>query len=214
MKPGSARADLTGLAILAVVFHVELRQFPHLARAFNLSREELDRRFARPWVTGTEIEHDDRQWAPGKAKLTIYEGRELGVEELGLGRGWASVGKTGVEVTETVLAEAGRSAEGRSTVEVVKAAVRGAARTPLAFPDVIEMIARDYPAWRPSEQLAMGEQAVWELLHQGRLALRGPDGPIESGRWSEILLSWGTWTWTWTGDGAADDLVLEATTPS
>jgi hypothetical protein len=193
--------------MLAVVFHVELRQFPHLARAFNLSREEVDLRFARPWVTGTEIEHDDRQWAPGKAKLTIYEGPELGLEELGLGRGWGAVGKSGQEVTEAILAQAQRGAEGRSTIEVVKAAVRGAARTPLGFVEVIGLIVTEYPAWRPSEQLAMAEQAVWELLHQGRLALRGPGGPIDSERWSEVLLRWETWT----GDGSADELILEAT---
>jgi hypothetical protein len=175
------------------MFHLELRQFPHVARAFNLSREELDRRFARPWVTGIEIEHDDRRWTPAKARLVIYEGPELGLEELGLGRGWAAVGKNGQEVTETVLAEAGRGAEGRSTLEVVKAAVRGAARTPLTLPEVIALIGADYPSWRPSQQLAMAEQAVWELLHQQHLLLRGPDGPIETERWSEVLLSWQSW---------------------
>jgi hypothetical protein len=186
------------------VFHLELRQFPHVARAFNLSREELDRRFARPWVSGAEIEHEDRTWMPGKAKLVIFEAPELGVGELGLGRGWAAVGKNGVEVTETVLAEAGRGAEGRSTLEIVKATVRGAARTPLAFTEVIEMIVAEYPSWRPSEQLAMAEQAVWELLHQGRLTLHEPEGPVAAERWSEILLNWGTWT------GDAPELVLEA----
>ncbi|MEO6857699.1 MAG: hypothetical protein ABI323_03825 [Solirubrobacteraceae bacterium] len=186
------------------MFHLELRQFPHVARAFNLTREELDRRFAQPWVTGTEIEHEDRNWAPGKAKLTIMEGPELGLEELGLGRGWATVGKTSQEVTETVLAQAERRSEGRTTVEMVKAAIRGAARSPLGLDGVLALVAAEYPAWRPSEQLATAEQAVWELLHQGRLALRGPGGPIETEAWSEILLSWESWT------SGAPDLVLEA----
>jgi hypothetical protein len=189
------------------VFHLELRQFPHVARAFNLSREELDRRFARPWVTGTEVEHEDRRWAPGKARLIIFEAPELRLDELGLGRGWATVGKSGVEVTETVLAEAGRGAEGRSSVEMTKAAISGAARTPLALTEVIDLIAAAYPSWRPSEQLAMAEQAVWELLHQGRVTLRGPGGPVGSERWSEILLDWGTWS----GDaGGPAGLVLTA----
>jgi hypothetical protein len=189
------------------VFHLELRQFPHVARAFNLTREELDRRFARPWVSGTEIEHEDRRWSPGKAKLVIFEAPELGLEELGLGRGWAAVGKNGVEVTETVLAEAGRAAEGRSTVEMVKAAIRGAARSSLTLTETIELVVAEYPSWRPSEQLAMAEQAVWELLHQGRIALHDADGPVEPERWSEALLSWGTWAGE--GDGARG-LVLEA----
>jgi hypothetical protein len=188
------------------VFHLELRQFPHVARAFNLSREELDRRFARPWATGIEIEHDDRRWMPAKAKLIIYEGPELGLEELGLGRGWAAVGKSGQEVTETVLAEAGRGAEGRATLEVVKAAVRAAARTPLTLPEVIALVAGDYPSWRPSEQLSVAEQAVWELLHQQHLLMRGPEGPVETERWSEVLLNWRSWT----GQDGPDQAVLES----
>lgn len=194
----------SGLPTFSLVFHLELRQFPHLARAFNLSREELDRRFARPWVTGTEIEYEDRRWSPGKATLIIYEGPELQPQDLGLGRGWATVGKQGREVTETVLAEAGRGAEGRSTLEVVKVAVRDAARTPLTLPDVIALVAAEYPGWRPSEQLAIAEQAVWELLHQRRLRLRGAEGPVGSERWPELLLSWESWA----GPGQ-DQLVLE-----
>jgi hypothetical protein len=190
------------------VFHLELRQFPHVARAFNLTREELDRRFAQPWVTGTEIQHEDRIWAPGKAKLTIMEGPQLRLEELGLGRGWATVGKTSQEVTETVLAEAQRGSEGRTTVEMVKSAIHGAARSPLGLDGVIALVAAEYPAWRASEQLAVAEQAVWELLHQGRLALRGPGGPIATEGWSEILLSWESWT---TGE---PDLVLEPAEPA
>jgi len=42
------------------VFHVELRQFPHVARVFNLSREQLDARFACPWASGTTIRHEDQ----------------------------------------------------------------------------------------------------------------------------------------------------------
>lgn len=204
MRAVVTRADPIGLPVFTLMFHVELRQFPNVARAFNLSREELDRRFARPWATGIEVEHDERRWSPAKARLVIYEGPELALEELGLGRGWATVGKTGHEVTETVLAEAGRGAEGRATLEVVKAAVRGAARHPITLPEVIALVAADYPGWRPSEQLSMAEQAVWELLHQKHLRLRGPDGPVGSERWPEVLLSWGSWT----GD-SEDQLVLE-----
>ena len=187
------------------VFHLELRQFPHVARAFNLSREQLDRRFARPWVSGTEIEYEDRTWAPGKSKLTILEGPELGLGDMGLGRGWAMVGKTSQEVTETVLAQTQRGAEGRSTLEIVKAALRGAARSPISFPDVVELIVADYPLWRASEQLAVAEQAVWELLHQGKLVLNGSQGLIEAEQWPAILLRWSTWT-----ASAGGGLMLEA----
>jgi hypothetical protein len=188
------------------VFHLELRQFPHVARAFNLTREELDLRFARPWVSGTPVVHEDRRWTPDKARLTIFEGPELRPEEMGLGRGWATVGKTSQEVTETVLAEAQRGAEGRSTVEMFKAALRGAARGPITFADVIEIAAAEYPGWRVSERLALAEQAIWEMLHQGRLTLSGGEGPIASERWQPVLLDWSTWVEA--GPGA---MLLQAT---
>ena len=76
------------------MFHVELRQFPHVARAFNLSAEELEARILRRWRGGTELELQDRLWDPRRAKLTVYEGRELEISEIGLGRGWANVTRT------------------------------------------------------------------------------------------------------------------------
>lgn len=175
------------------MFHLELRQFPHVARAFNLSREELDERFARPWVSGTSVEYEDRRWSPEKARLTIFEGPELRADEIGMGRGWATVGKTSHEVTETVLAQAQRGAQSRASVQTFKAEIRAAAATPLTFPDVIELVAAEYPLWRASERLALAEQAVWELLHQGGLTLTGPEGPIQPGRWQSIVISWSTW---------------------
>ena len=51
-------------ATLPVVFHVELRQFPHQTRAFNLTREELDARILGPWVSAGGVELDDRRWSP------------------------------------------------------------------------------------------------------------------------------------------------------
>jgi len=176
------------------VFHLELRQFPHVARAFNLDRGELDLRFARPWVSGTAVVHEDRRWAPDKARLVIFEGPEVKPEEMGLGRGWAWVGKTSQEVTETVLAEAQRGAEGRSAVEMFKATLRAAARSALTFGEVVEIAAAEYPAWRASELLALAEQAVWEMLHQGRLTLSDQDGPVASERWQSLLLAWSNWT--------------------
>ena len=62
---------------LRVVFHVQFRQFPNVARAFNLTREELDSRILGPWARGEPIQWSDRRWSPERAKLTIYEGPEL-----------------------------------------------------------------------------------------------------------------------------------------
>lgn len=46
---------------MSEVFHLELRQFPHVARVFNLDRAELDARFLSPWVRGKMIDQDDRR---------------------------------------------------------------------------------------------------------------------------------------------------------
>ncbi|MGH2870590.1 MAG: hypothetical protein ACRDNK_23860, partial [Solirubrobacteraceae bacterium] len=190
---------------LSLVFHLELRQFPHVARAFNLTRAELDLRFARPWVSGSPVDHDDRRWTPEKARLIIFEGPELRTEAMGLGRGWANVGRTSQDVTETVLAEAQRGAEGRSTVEMFKVTLAGAARSSITLADVMELVSAEYPAWRVSERLALAEQAVWEMLHQGHLTLSDLDGAIESERWQPLLLRWSSWT----GSGG-ELLVLDA----
>jgi hypothetical protein len=175
------------------VFHLELRQFPHVARAFNLTREELDTRFSRPWVGGQVVELEDRRWAPERARLTIFEGPELRTDEIGMGRGWATVNKTSREVTEAVLADAQRGGQDRAAVDTFKAEVRGAARTPVSFPDVLALAVAEYPQWRVSERVALAEQAVWELLYQGALKLVGPDGPIESDAWQALFLTWSTW---------------------
>jgi hypothetical protein len=176
------------------MFHLQLRQFPHVARAFNLTRDELDERFATPWASGAPIEHEDRRWSPERARLTIYEGPELRPDEIGMGRGWATVGKTSREVTETVLAQAHRGPQSRPTVEAFKEQVAQAATTPLTFGAVVELAVAEYPLWRASERLALAEQAVWELLHQGHLAISGADGPIEPDCWQPVVISWSTWT--------------------
>jgi hypothetical protein len=174
------------------VFHVELRQFPHVARVFNLEREELEQRFARPWAVGGAIEQDERRWSPDRARLTIFEAPELPLDEIGMGRGWATVGKTGQDVTADVLAAAQHGAQGRSTVEGFKAELRAAA--PLGFGAVVELAVAQYPLWRASEHLALAEQSVWELLHQGGLTLRGSDGEVDPGSWQAVVLSWAAWT--------------------
>ncbi len=127
-------------------FHVELRQFPHAARAFNLTAEELQAGFVGPWLVGAAVHWDDRRWDPGRAKLTIYEADELRPDQIGMGRGWGNVTKSGREVTSALLER------GRSTIEDRKAEVlRRCAAGPLALDQLDD------------------EQAVLELLREGRL---------------------------------------------
>lgn len=176
------------------MYHLELRQFPHVARVFNLTREQLEQRFVRPWLAGSMIEHDDRRWAPERARLKILEGPELPPQELGMGRGWSTATRRSRDVTDVLIAEARRGAEARPEVESLKVAVQEVAATAITMQDVMALAAAAHPGWRPSEQLALAEQTVWEMLHQQRLALTASGEPVGRDQWQPILLSWETWS--------------------
>ena len=69
------------------MFHVELRQFPHNACAFNLTEAELAQ-IVEPWSRDEWIEVGERKWSPHQARLTVLEGPHLEIEDLAMGRGW------------------------------------------------------------------------------------------------------------------------------
>lgn len=175
------------------MYHLELRQFPHVARVFNLTRDELEARFVRPWVGGVMIEHDDRRWAPERSKLKILEGPELRPDEMGMGRGWAAAARSGTDVTDAVIAQARRGAEARPEVEALKDAIAEVASRSLGFQDVVALAAAAHPHWRASQQLELAEQAVWEMLHQGSLAMTVGGDVVARERWQPVVLSWATW---------------------
>ena len=178
------------------MYHLELRQFPHVARVFNLTREDLDRLFVRPWVAGSIIEHDDRRWAAERVRLTILEGPELRPEDLGMGRGWGTATRSSADVTDAIVAEARRGSKARPEVESLKAAVEEVATAAIGFQDVMALAAAAHPAWRPSEQLALAEQTVWEMLHQQRLAIIANGEAVGREQWQPVLMSWSTWAGT------------------
>ncbi len=167
------------------MFHVELRRFPHVARAFNLSAEELQQRIVTPWVAGAAIDFDERTWEPARTKLAIYEGPEVRSEDMGLGRGWAAATRAGAEVTARVLDEA------RASVDHFKAELLTCAR--LTLDEVVALVGRTHPGARVSDRLALAERAVWELLHEGRLGLFGAHGAIKREEWADVLLGWESW---------------------
>jgi hypothetical protein len=157
------------------VFHVELRQFPHAARAFNLTAEQLEARFTGPWVREQTVALDDRRWAPERAKLTIYERDELRTDELGLGRGWASVTKDGTDVTQHELTAAReRSQPGESPAALHSLTDELAALTqagPVGAAEVLGLVAGAYPGASDSERRAIAARLVWELLEAERAKL-------------------------------------------
>jgi hypothetical protein len=184
------------------VFHVELRQFPHQARVFNLSREELEARILQPWCNDAPIDLQDRRWTSEKAKLTILEGAELRTDEIGLGRGWSNATKSGQDVTAKLLEET-RDSRQAPVDELKEAIVAACAGSSIALSQVVAVAAAREPQRRPSELLAAAEQSVWELLHAGRLRLLRHGDEVSAERWQPVLLSWSSWT--------GGDVTVEAT---
>jgi hypothetical protein len=180
------------------VFHLELRQFPNAARAFNLSESELHERFLANWVADRTIDYDDRRWSPEKARLTVYEAPHLPPEEMGMGRGWANVTKTGRDVTEEAVARARQGSSGGSadaSVQRFKAELeQRVAAGPVTLERALSLAATQNAGRRVSEQLALVEQAVWELLHQRRIVILRSDEEVPEDEWQLLLLTLSTWT--------------------
>ena len=180
-----------------MAYHIEIKAFPNVARAFNLDRAALDARFVRPWVDGELIEFDDRRWAPDKTTLTVLSGPEIGAAARGLGRGWGEVTRHSENVTEAIIAEVRNGTQAQPEVAALTRAlteVAAGSERGIAFPDAIALAAAAQSGWRASEQLALAEQTVWEMLHRRRLELIGEDGsPLGAERWQEVVLSWATW---------------------
>jgi hypothetical protein len=181
------------------VYHVELRRFPHSARAFNLEERELVTRVLAPWLRGEEFEFGERRWNPRRADLQILEGDRLRPDELSMGRGWQNALRSATDVTARLLevgvgvpeAAAGTpSALDAFGVAVLEAAQDG----PLTFRAVVSLANQQFVGSRVSERLAVCEQTVWRLLHQGRLGLATRHGAVDRARWEGLVLDWETWT--------------------
>jgi hypothetical protein len=191
------------------VYHVQLRQFPHVTREFNLDAAALRSRILAPWLAGRTVESGDRRWAPERARLTIYEGRALRPDEIGMGRGWANVTRTGEDVTARLLTEAEvetasgvaggataieetTSSELQHTKELILAAI--AAEGGLELRDCVGLAGAPRLGARASERLALAEQAAWELLHAGTVRMTAPDGTVAPSDWQRVLLDWEAWS--------------------
>jgi hypothetical protein len=192
------------------VFHVEIRQFPHVARGFNMTAERLRSEILARWARDENVDFEDRRWSPERAKLTIYEGPQLRPDEIGLGRGWGNVTRQCKDVTESVLAAArGASATaetgaGAGAGTGVAAGTAGLAELKqrlleelgggqVALSRVPALAGEGLLGVRASQRLALAEQAVWELLHEGHAGLIDAGGAVARERWEPIVLSWESW---------------------
>jgi hypothetical protein len=87
------------------VYHLELRNFPHVVCRFNQSEAQL-RAIVLPWVREEWIEEGERKWNANDATLTVLEGPKLSMPDLAMGKGWRNAQRRGRDVTERVLAAA------------------------------------------------------------------------------------------------------------
>ncbi len=178
------------------MFHVELRQFPNVARAFNLSESDLYERFLGDWVADRLIDYEDHRWSPEKARLTVLEAPRLPPEEMGMGRGWGNVTRTGQDVTEAVVARAreGGASSDAAVQHFKSLLVDRGAQERFSLEQVLTLAATQNPGRRVSEQLALAEQAVWELLYQRRIAIVRGEEEVSEDEWQLLLLTLSTWT--------------------
>jgi hypothetical protein len=185
------------------VYHLELRQFPHVARRFNQSEQQV-RALAEPWIGEQWIEEAERKWNMNEATLTILEGPELSMADLAMGRGWRSAQRRGEDVTERVLAAfrkddpgagAGRApATGsRDRASAVSVAAGAPDLALLADSLGLELLGllddrtvAPAEVWRLAQQrldarpladaLALADRAIRSLLGRGLVVLRVRDG--------------------------------------
>ncbi len=167
------------------MYHVELRHFPHNMARFNLTDAELTA-IVEPWVRDRMVEFGERKWSPQQAKITIFEGPRMPLDQLTMGRGWRAAERESENVTNAVLAAAreGLAAAPASTpgapASAQPPAANGALADPLALgvladPRSIASLLGNDPAgllaaWRdvaarstglsPSESLALAERQL------------------------------------------------------
>jgi hypothetical protein len=165
------------------VYHVELRQFPHNMCRFNLTDAEL-RAIVDPWVGQQVVEFGERKWRPEQAKITIFDGPSMPLEQLTMGRGWRAVERQGENVTDAFLAAARKAMAAAPAVAAPAAPAEPPAEVALAEPLTLgvpadlgslasllgEEPARLLEAWRevsarstglsPSERLALAERQL------------------------------------------------------
>jgi hypothetical protein len=120
------------------------------------------------------VQWGERRWNPEKTKIAVYEAPELPVEEMGMGRGWGNVAKTGEDVTDRVLAEARGGVESPPALDALKGAIVAQAdQEPVRFEQLLELAGRLVIDADANQRVELAARAVWELLRDGRLRLAG-----------------------------------------
>ena len=159
-----------------VLYHVELRQFPHDTHVYNVDAERLQRELIGPWVRGEIFAFGEQEWIPNRSNISILEGPHLPLGQLGLGKGWSNASRVSEDVTEKVLYA------GRATLSVpgppstpspvlVREIRLGCAAEPVSLRTVWRLAGSATSRGSAGEGLVLAERAVSELLRQGSVEL-------------------------------------------
>lgn len=159
-----------------------MRMGINAVREFNLGERELWARFLSPLMADQDFTLEGHDFTPRKTRIAIYDGPELRPDQLGMGRGWQNVERTGSDVTEAVLARARAhvvathpTPPALPTWEALRErAIGRLSARPLSFDEIVAMAADLMPDSTAGEQLAAGERAAVELLRSGAAQLALP----------------------------------------
>jgi hypothetical protein len=150
------------------VYHVDLRSGMYAARAFNLDGDQLERRFLAPMRSGRVFDYEDREWDPRDTEMVVFEGGHLRPDQMGLGRGWATVEKHGTDVTAQVMADSpATAARPANSSPLMDRLIGRLAAGPVTLPEVIALAADLAPEGNMEEHAGASAQAIWELLRSG-----------------------------------------------
>lgn len=164
------------------------------ARAYNLTGEELNSRFLTPLTSGHVIGFGDKEWIPEKTRVIVYEAPELRPDQIGMGKGWANVQKLGHDVTERVLATVQQTAVRNPTAEALKQRLLGRlAAGSVTLTETLALAAEMSKGQRFSQQAAVAEMAVWELLQKDELVLESGGLPVPQTEWQWLLMDHRSW---------------------
>jgi len=164
------------------MFHVELRMGISIVREFNLGERELWTIFLAPLMADHDFTLEGHDFTPRKTRIAIYDGPELRPDQLGLGRGWQNVERTGNDVTAEVIARAREHAgvtppAAPPTWEALRErAIGRLSAGPVSYEEIVALAADLMPHNTAGEQLAAGERAAVELLRSGAAQLAPPSG--------------------------------------
>jgi hypothetical protein len=176
------------------MYHLELRMGIDQARAYNLTEADLHTRFITPLTSGRTIEYGDKEWIADKTRVSVFEAPQLRPDQIAMGRGWPNVQKNGQDVTERVLAAVQRTGAANSTSAALKDRLLGRLSAgSVTLSEVLTLAGEMSKGERFSQQAAVAEMAVWDLLHQDELVLESGGLPVPETEWQWLLMDHRAW---------------------